>query len=120
MMTTRHWDETMSDLFEGKAIVAASEETSTLTLSDGTVVEVVPNEGCGGCSGGNYDLTRLATCENIITKAEVVVEEEDSYLLRYSLFVLAGDERINVAEVVGDDGSGYYGTGFRLTIRQAS
>jgi hypothetical protein len=34
----------------------------------------------------------------------------------YRIFVFADAVEINVAEFVGSDGNGYYGTGFTLTV----
>lgn len=95
-----------------------------LTLDDGTVLYVYPNEGCGGCSSGWYDIEALQTCDNIITSVDVEVEDTttpDAYLrdTRYSIFVLAEDKRIEAVTIVGDDGNGYYGTGFRLAVVKA-
>jgi hypothetical protein len=43
---------------------------------------------------------------------------EDGHV--YRLFVYAANDRINVLSVEGDDGNGYYGTGFTLTVVPAS
>ena len=116
-MTTYKWDADLTPLFEGRAIVATDFQAETLTLDDGTVLRVVPNEGCGGCPNGEFVLTHLNKCENIITKAEVVVEDVPGESQeRYSLFVFAGADKLNVAEVAGSEGNGYYGEGFRLHV----
>lgn len=115
----------MRELFVGKSVVEAGVITGVLLLNDGTVLEVVPNEyGCGGCSSGHYEITELNGCENIITNVELVTEEEPinswDKKTTYSLFVLAEDKRINLIKVEGDDGNGYYGTGYWIKVRKST
>lgn len=92
-----------------------------LTLDDGVVLEVVGNEGCGGCTNGWYYVSHVATCDNIITNVVFDYEPrnerytEDAYT--YLVFVIAGDEKINVAQVDGDDGNGYYGSGYYINVK---
>ena len=38
--------------------------------------------------------------------------------LTYRVFVLAQDERFELATFDGDDGSGYYGSGFWFTVKE--
>lgn len=88
-----------------------------LTLDNGTELYVVPNEGCGGCSSGWYELEHLATVDNVITSARVVEEEVDGDKpQRYAIFVFADAVEFKLVSVVGDDGNGYYGTGFALIV----
>lgn len=117
-----HQREDLSDLFVGRSIVRVELETGTLTLSDGTVLVLTANDGCSGCASGYYELTSLNTCDNIITRVKVVKRDapkvarcEEGYV--YSLFVFAEDKRINVARIEGDDGNGYYGTGFTIHVK---
>lgn len=42
-------------------------------------------------------------------------DEEDGEGV-YRIFVVADATEINIAEFIGDDGNGYYGTGFNLTV----
>lgn len=77
-----------------------------------------------GCSSGWYELTALNDCENVITRAEVTEEPVDSddgrdEFLRYTLFVFADNQKVNLATVEGDDGNGYYGTGFTIVVTPA-
>lgn len=117
-----HFDETrrLKELFVGRSVRRVDRDI--LQLDDETRLRVVPNRGCGGCSAGNYSLVELGECENIITNVEVSREtisdpefpEKGSY--RYRLFVYAENRRVNLATFEGDDGNGYYGTGFWLEI----
>lgn len=121
--TIYHSDkEELVKLFVGKSVKKVSDYT--LELSDGTVLEIEGNYGCGGCSAGNYDLEELNDCENIITNVEVEVSEDDAVDwydvdVTYHLFVYSGHTKINLATIQGTDGNGYYGTGFWIKVKEA-
>lgn len=89
----------------------------TLILDNGVELTIIPNEGCGGCNAGWYHLAELNGCDNAITD----VQFEESYTndgdQSYKIFVLAEDKRIMLANIEGDDGSGYYGTGYRIIVK---
>nr|DAJ17730.1 MAG TPA: hypothetical protein [Siphoviridae sp. ctvS314] len=94
----------------------------TLTLDDGTVLEFEGNKGCAWFYSGNYWLTELfqrGTPTARIMTAEVETnqlgdsEYDDT---RYTLFVIVDDERLPLAEFEGNDGNGYYGSGFKVTV----
>jgi hypothetical protein len=113
----------LSDALIGHKIVKAytQDENGYLVLDDGTVVEIDSNDGCGGCSAGWYDVTHVATVDNVITN---VVEDceangyEESY--KYTIFVYCGNEEIAVAIIEGDDGNGYYGSGYYINVNHAT
>lgn len=48
----------------------------TLVLDNGVKLEVLANEGCGGCASGWYTLTELNGCDNAITDVEFCVDED--------------------------------------------
>lgn len=93
-----------------------------LVLDDGTILYLTGHDGGCACSAGCYPLEKVATADNVITAARVECnpaddsdwENEDSR--SYRIFVFADATEINVAEFVGTDGNGYYGTGFELTV----
>jgi hypothetical protein len=93
----------------------------TLTLDDGTVLEFEGNVGCC-CGSGDYWLTELfqrGTPNARIMSAEVKTTQfgDDEYdNTRYTLFVIVDDERLPLAEFEGNDGNGYYGSGFHVTV----
>lgn len=87
-----------------------------LQLDDGTRIEAIGNEGCPGCSSGGYDLTALNTVDNVITRVEFDYQPEDTAGW-YRIFVFADNQQINLMQFDGDDGLGFYGTGFELRVR---
>lgn len=94
--------------------------TGRLTLDDGTVVMVAPNEGGCACSAGDYYLKHLATVDNIITSVRVTVEPENDQDYEvdqsYRIYVVADAVEINAVQIDGNDGNGYYGTGYELIV----
>lgn len=94
----------------------------TLTLDDGTLLAFEGNEGCGWCCSGNYGLTELfqrGTPTARIMSAEVETTQlgdSDYDDTRYTLFVIVDDERLPLAEFEGNDGNGYYGSDFNITV----
>lgn len=90
-----------------------------LVLDDGTTLYLSGNNGWCSCGAGDYYLDKLSTVDNIITSVRVESDprgdEEDGEGV-YRIFVVADATEINIAEFIGDDGNGYYGTGFNLTV----
>lgn len=92
-----------------------------LVLDDGTVLYLAGNDGGCACSAGCYPLSKVAAVDNVITSARVEAKPagddfggyEDG---TYRIFVFADNQEINVAEFVGSDGNGYYGSGFSLAV----
>lgn len=129
----QHDDQEISGLLTGRRITAAEighfeppgrpgddGPTGRLTLDDGTVILVTPNQGGCSCSAGDYDLTSLATCDNVITSVRLADEsdgDEDCEPDRsYRIYVIADAVEINAVQIDGNDGNGYYGTGYNLTV----
>lgn len=124
-------DNELRSLLVGKSVVSATvtemmdtpgyyaQDVGTLVLSDGTVLRVGGNVGGCSCGAGDYDLTELNTVDNIITNVQVIEPAECDYGMRsgaYRVFVFADNAPINLATFEGDDGSGYYGTGFWVEV----
>lgn len=113
--------------FPGRDRWAASAD-GRLVLDDGTVLYLTGNDGGCACSAGCYPLDKVATVDNIITSARVEADPHDEDEAwgtggrengTYRIFVIADNIEINVAEFVGTDGNGYYGTGFEITVVRA-
>lgn len=117
--TIYHSDkEKIVDLFVGKSVSRI--DGNNLLLNDGTQLEIVGNDGCGGCSEGHYYVTELNECENIITNAEVEWDHgkgDYDYNDIIHLFVYAENRKINLLTVEGHD-NGYYGQGFWIQVKK--
>lgn len=124
----------IADLLIGRRIVRAEQgefdypnrgwrdkAEGRLTLDDGTLLYLNGNDGGCSCNAGCYPLEKVAAADNIITSARVECSPSDDWSEEsdegaYRIFVFADATEINVAEFVGTDGNGYYGTGFELTV----
>jgi hypothetical protein len=118
--TIGHYQEDkIKNLFIGRKVVKA--EGSELTLDDGTVLQVIPNDGGCSCGAGDYYLDNISKFDNVITNVEVkAVPYSDSEWdsgYTYQLFVYSGGISTSVADIKGDDGNGYYGTGFEIYVK---
>ena len=114
-------EDKIRELFVGRRVEKVADDH--LRLDDGTLLRVVPNEGGCACSAGDYELTALNGVDNVITSVELVDEKlnpDDKYgeAYAYRVFVFADNERINLLSVEGDDGNGYYGTGYSILVRR--
>lgn len=119
----------LEDELIGRRITGADNDAGTLTLDNGTVLDITPNEGCI-CGSGDYYLEYLKDFDNVITHVqpnEMYTDDGPYYEEKtYTLFVYT--EGINYAEgvnaghsvlkVTGDDGNGYYGTGYSITVKK--
>ena len=116
MKTLGHEEESAIEaLLMGRTAVRVTDDT--LLLDDGTTLQVVPNDGGCLCGAGDYDLTELNGVDNIITRVEFVEGSAGDFNTAYRIFVLADNQRINLLTVEGDDGNGWYGTGYEIVVR---
>ena len=94
-----------------------------LVLDDGTRLNVRPNEGCGGCDSGWYQIEALNGCENAITAVHFDESDdgEGENPRHFRIFVLAEGipTKTELLHVAGDDGNGYYGTGYMIDVARA-
>lgn len=116
-----HEEQAIRDLIVGHAVKKVSDDL--LALDNGTVIRVVPNDGGCSCGAGDYELIQLRESQNVITRLDILDEYLDPMYpgydegpRRYSIYVLAEDKRFSLATIEGDDGNGYYGTGFALEV----
>lgn len=111
-------EKEIRELLVGRKVKVDGEN---LILDNGIVLEVIANEGCGGCSSGWYSITKLNEVDNAITNVEfdcdgdVANEDDDT---SYKIFVFCEDTRIKLLQVDGSDGNGYYGTGYTIIVKQ--
>lgn len=113
-------NDDLSPVLAGRYVTKV--DGDTLTLDNGLMLEFEGNEGCT-CGSGTYDLTKLfqrGTPTARIMSADVttrLTDEDDEYSdVIYTLFVIVDDERLPLAEFEGNDGNGYYGSGFQITV----
>lgn len=97
--------------------VSFNEYQGYMTLDDGTKLKLVANEGCGGCGNGWYYLTELNKCDNAITDVSIEYDTHN-YDEVIKVFVIAEDRRIQIVNVEGDEGNGYYGRGFEVWVEK--
>ena len=92
----------------GADICFSSDELMSV---NNTLLEIVPNEGCGGCSNGWSEFTLV---EGIVGKSmtiqSVEVRNEDDDV--YDLFI----NDVHIANVNTGWGNGYYGGDFTINI----
>lgn len=116
-------------LLVGRRIVATEikgfeeESCAIVTLDNGKRFRVKGNDGCGGCSSGWYWVTHLQGVDNIITSVSLETEPvstgtmgwgEEAWI--YRVFVITNGLSTEFLRVEGDDGNGYYGTGYYLEL----
>lgn len=105
-------EEEVVEILVGNSVVGTTE--NTLTLLDGTVLEVErSNSDC--CS--YIELERLASSEGIITAAKFDDNETDGTgAYKAWIYVLTEAGELNIAEADGDASNGYYLHGFALSV----
>ena len=111
---------------QGRYVTEIDDEFDTITLDDGTVLEVEGNEGCGWCRSGWYDLVNVykqgssnARIMSAHVACDIDEENDDEGAVDphvYTIFVMVDGNPgfLPLATIRGDDGNGYYGTGFRV------
>ena len=106
-------------LLRGRYVTSIDD--GTITLDDGTELYIHGNDGCGGCESGWYWLENVykqGSRRARIMSAYVDYDEDDKEPPSvYTIFVMVDGNptQLPLATVRGDDGNGYYGTGFTLT-----
>jgi hypothetical protein len=110
----------IEELLLGRTIRVVDDHT--VTLDNGTVLELPDTDGGCACNAGCYDLVTLQGIDNIITKVEFVDDPagDDDHPDKqgiYQIFVYAQNEKVNLATWKGSDGNGYYGTGYLIRVR---
>lgn len=112
-------DGLYTQLLRGRYVTSIDD--GTITLDDGTELYIHGNEGSGGCESGWYWLENVykqGSRQARIMSAYVAYGEDDEDAPSvYTLFVMVDGNptQLPLATVRGDNGNGYYGTGFTLT-----
>lgn len=112
-------DGLYTKLLRGRYVTSIND--GIITLDDGTELHIDGNYGCGGCESGWYWLEQVykqGSRNARIMSAFVDYDEDDKEPPSvYTIFVMVDGNptQLPLATVRGDDGNGYYGTGFTLT-----
>lgn len=121
----------LKDALVGRSVVSVTKgpgfdhnngPAAVLVLDDGTILQMVGNGPHCACSAGEYDLTELNEMPlNGITNVELVHEytpdKWEGGRQVFRIFVIAFDGgRSPLAVFEGDDGNGYYGSGFWVQV----
>lgn len=119
METLRHTNtEEIAALLIGRSITDVVNEN--FILDDGTKLQVVPNEGCGGCISGYYSVDFMNKVDNVITNVTFSEDYEERYRTVYTINVYTegtySENGEPLLSVSGSDGNGYYGTGYRINV----
>lgn len=117
-----HWEK----ILVGRRVVEAvqdNENEGRLVLDNGQTIKVRANEGCGGCSSGWYWIERIASVDNVITsvREEVIAkhDENDRYYdeaYTFHIYVITAAGEVEMLTIDGDDGNGYYGSGYSIEL----
>lgn len=119
VLTHNSDDGLYTRLLRGRYVTSIND--GIITLDDGTELYIHGNEGCGSCESGWYWLEetfKQGTRKARIMSAYVAYDEDDEDAPSiYTLFVMVDGNptQLPLATVRGDNGNGYYGTGFTLT-----
>lgn len=111
--------ERLRNALVGRKVVAVTEDA--LVLDTGKVLYVRTEGGC--CAW--YDITNITKVDNIIMDVRIEHTEWDwdsderpasGAAERFSIFVYADNTEVNLLAVEGNEGSGYYGRGYRIML----
>ena len=109
--------KTIKDLLIGHSVKKVKD--NVLELDNGTQLEFEGNDGCV-CGAGDYDITELNGCDNVITNVEFTDNVDENGWGGehcYRIFVYAENKQIKLLQCDGDDGNGCYGTGYHIKVR---
>lgn len=133
-MTTLNQDSTPEEyaaLLKGRYvtdITDSSDETSaTITLDNGTTLELIGSWGCSCGNGVTYIkhvFQRGGRNARIMNaRVETTNDDERYYETDYTLFVMVDGNPTQLPPATtqeGYDENGYYGTGFTITVRRGA
>lgn len=108
-------EQEIKDLLLYRKITKINDDT--LLLDNGIELQIIPNIGC--CGSGEYYLEELNEVDNTITNVWFTCEyvEEQFSTTAFKIFVLAENKKILLANIQGNDGNGYYGSGYTIQVK---
>ena len=132
-MTILNQDSTPEEyaaLLKGRYVtditVSSDEASATITLDNGTTLELIGSWGCSCGNGVTYIKhvfqrgRRNARIMN--ARVETTNDDERYYETDYTLFVMVDGNptQLPIATMQGYDENGYYGTGFTIYARRGA
>lgn len=109
-------EQDLEDLLIGKVITGIDEGAGTITLNDGTILELEDTGDC--CAHFNGELKKIDFTENAITAVAVKDLEQDEYDEHWELVVLSADKAVCAIEIDGTSGNGYYCHSINLIVKK--
>lgn len=103
----------LKELLIGHSVKKISKDE--LKTDTNYILKFEGNEGCC-CGAGCYYIDELNECNNIITNVELKETNIKYDEYKYEIFVFTENKKIKLMECNGDDGNGYYGSGYWITI----
>ena len=132
-MTILNQDSTPEEyaaLLKGRYVtditVSSDEASATITLDNGTTLELIGSWGCSCGNGATYIkhvFQRGGRNARIMNaRVETTHDDERYYETDYTIFVMVDGNptQLPLATMQGYDENGYYGTGFTLTVRRGA
>lgn len=119
VLTHNSDDGLYTRLLRGRYVTSIND--GIITLDDGTELYIHGNDGCGSCESGWYWLENVykqgSRRARIMSAYVAYGEDDEDAPSVYTLFVMVDENptQLPLATVRGDNGNGYYGTGFTLT-----
>ena len=103
--------------------VSSDETSATITLDNGTTLELIRSWGCSCGNGATYirevfqQSNRTARIMN--ARVETTQNDERYYETDYTIFIMidSNPTQLPLATMQGYDDNGYYGTGFTIYAR---
>lgn len=106
--------------------VSSDEASATITLDNGTTLELIGSWGCSCGNGVTYvrEVFQRGDGHARIMNARVETTQNDEhyYDTDYTLFAMidGNPSQLPLATMQGYDENGYYGTGFTIYVRPAN
>lgn len=96
------------------------EQSATVKLDNGTVLNFYGNEGCGGCGNGWFYIDKFLTDlpDNAITDVKFEITSDEYSDEHFNVYIFHEESELNLISYSGYD-NGYYGTGFTIEAELA-
>jgi hypothetical protein len=106
----------LEHLLIGKVITRIDEGAGTITLNDGTILQLEDTSSC--CAWFDGELKKIDLTENAITAVAVKDLGQSDYDEHWELVVLSADRAVCAIEIEGDSSNGYYCHSINLVVKK--